>query len=230
MPVLLQAGRVVLLCVAAGCRCDSQVAQKPNEDYDTAERRQRAALEMDHWVRAGVERTGDLVASLGLRPGDVVADIGTGVGYLLPYLAARVGPQGAVIAEDIFPDFLAKAQEKIDAAGWRNVRTVLGSERDPKLPANQLDVALLLDTYHHLNYPTETLRHIRRALKVRGQLIIVEYYRSRKHPSASDEDLRSHIRLDRDEVVAEVSAHGFRLAKQYDHLPHEYVLMFGRTK
>ena len=91
-------------------------------------------------------------------------------------------------------------------------------------------MALLLDTYHHLNYPAETPRHIRQALKIRGQLIIVKYYRSRKHPGASDEDLRTHIRLDRDEVVTEVSAHGFRLAKQFDHLPYEYVLMFGRTK
>jgi ubiquinone/menaquinone biosynthesis C-methylase UbiE len=217
----------VILCGLACC-CHAQVAVKANQDYATPALRQKAAAEMGHRVRPSVERTAALVASLGLRPGDTVADIGTGVGYLLPHLVARVGAFGAVIAEDIHPDFLAQAQEKIKAAGWRNVRTVLGTERDPRLPVGQLDVALLLDTYHHLNYPAPMLQHIARALRPRGRLIIVEYYRSRKHPGASDEDLRTHIRLDRDEVVAEVAAQGFRLLKQFDHLPHEYVLMFTK--
>jgi ubiquinone/menaquinone biosynthesis C-methylase UbiE len=183
---------------------------------------------MGHSVRPLVERTAELVASFGLRHGDAVADIGTGVGYLIPYLVARVGVFGSVIAEDIYPDFLAQAQQRSTAAGWQNVRTVLGTEQDPKLPAGQLDAALLLDTYHHLNYPVPILQQIARALKPHGRLIIVEYYRSRKHPGASDDDLRAHIRLDRDEVVAEVEAQGFRLARRFDHLPHEYVLTFSK--
>jgi hypothetical protein len=56
----------------------------------------------------------------------------------------------------------------------------------------------------------------------------VEYYRSRHHPSATDEDLQAHIRLDRDAVVSEVSGSGFRLTKTFDHLPYEYVLEFGK--
>lgn len=220
--------RLVILFLAASCWCVCQVARNANEDYGTDAMRQKAAWEMDHWVRPSVEHTTDLMSSLELRPGDAVADIGTGVGYLLPYLVARVGARGSVIAEDIYPDFLAKAQERISAAGWKNVRTVPGTEHDPKLPLARLDVALLLDTYHHLNYPAEMLRHIRRALKPDGRLVIVEYYRSRKHPGASAEDLRTHIRLDRDEVVAEVQANKFHFVRQFDHLPHEYVLMFSK--
>lgn len=219
-----------MLLFAAVCWCSGQVAQKANEDYDTAAMRQRAALEMDHWVRPSVEHSSELIASLGLRPGSTVADVGTGVGYLLSYLVASVGPQGTVIGEDIFPDFLSKAQEKIKAAGWLNVRTVLGTERDPKLPPSQIDVVLVVDTYHHLNYPIEMLKNVRRGLKPRGQFIIVDYYRSRTHPGTSIEDLREHIRLDRDEVVAEVSAQDFRLVRQFDHLPHEYVLVFEKKR
>jgi SAM-dependent methyltransferase len=220
--------RILILFAGVSCCCYSQVALKPNEDYLTPERRERAAFEMSHQVRPAVEHTSELVASLGLRPGETVADIGTGVGYLLPYLVGIVGARGAVVAEDIYPDFLARAQEKIDAAGWHNVRTVLGTEDNPKLGVSQFDTVLVLDTYHHLNYPERMLQHIRRALKPRGRLIIVEYYRSRKHPGASDEDLRSHLRLDRDDVAGEVSAQGFHLSRQFDHLPYEYVLIFGR--
>jgi SAM-dependent methyltransferase len=219
--------RLILLVLAVGWS-SAQVAQKANQDYETAPLRQRAAFEMGHWVRPSVEHTSELVASLGLRQGDTVADIGTGVGYLLPYLVGVVGVRGVVIGEDIYPDFLAKAQEKVTAAGWQNVRTVLGTEDDPKLGMARLDMALLLDTYHHLNYPAPLLRRIRQALKPGGRLVIIEYYRSRKHPGASDEDLRSHIRLDRDEVAAEVAGQGFHLSRQFDHLPHEYVLIFGK--
>ena len=220
--------RLALLFFAAGLCSHSQVAQKANEDYLTPERRERAAFEMSHWVRPRVEHISELVASLGLQPGETVADIGTGVGYLLPYLVSAVGAQGTVIGEDIFPDFLDKAQARIDDAGWRNVHLMLGTEDNPKLGISQLDMALLLDTYHHLNYPARMLQNVRRALKARGRLVIVEYYRSHPHPGATEEDLRSHIRLDRDDVVKEVSSQDFRLSKQFDHLPHEYILIFSR--
>lgn len=219
--------RIALLFLLAEC-CAAQVASKANEDYDTAERRQHAASEMTHRIRPSVEHTAELVESMGIGATDAVADVGTGVGYLIPYLLAKVGPFGSVFAEDIFPDFVAQVQEKIKAAGWRNVRAVLGTELDPKLPPARFDVAIVLDTYHHFNYPVQMLQHIRTALKPKGRLIIIEYYRSRHHPGASDEDLQSHLRLDRDGVVAEVSAHGFHLTKSFDHLPYEYVLNFAR--
>jgi len=159
---------------------------------------------------------------------DAVADVGTGIGYLIPYVLPKVGPFGSIFAEDIYPDFVAAVQEKIKAAGWRNVSAVLGTEQDPKLPPAQFDVAIVLDTYHHFNYPAQMLRHIQTALKPKGRLIIIEYYRSRHNPGATDEDLQSHLRLDRDGVVAEVSAHGFHLTKSFDHLPYQYVLDFAK--
>jgi ubiquinone/menaquinone biosynthesis C-methylase UbiE len=205
------------------------VAQKANEEYQTSRGRQRAAAEMDNPNRESAEETSRLMASLKLKRGDAVADVGTGAGHLLSYIVEYVGTQGSVEAEDIFQDFLTLAEEKVRAAGWRNVHTVLGTEKDPRLGLLRLDVALVVDTYHHLNYPIPILQHIRGALKPNGRLIIVDYYRSRKHPRASDEDLRAHIRADRDEVVAEVAAQGFGLMAQFDHLPNEYVLVFVKT-
>ena len=217
---------IVTLCLLAVLPAAAQVATKANEEYRTKAKREKAAREMDHPIRPKVEQSARLMASLPLRPGDVVADIGTGVGYMLPYLVAAVGSSGRVIAEDIHPDFVARIREKIQENRWSNVTAVLGTPRDPRLPAGAADVALVLDVYHHLDYPAEMLAQIRRALKPGGRLIVVDCYRSRKHPGATDEDLREHVRLDRDEVIREVQAGGFRLVSHFDHLPHLYVLVF----
>ena len=213
----------------------AQVATDANEEYRTPALREKAASEMGSSLRGALRRSGPLVDSLGLRAGDSVADVGTGVGQLLPYIVKRIGSSGTILAVDIYPEFLDKVRKRIAAAGWQNVRPVLGTERDPKLPENELDAAILLDTYHHLNYPEATMLGVRRALKSGGRLFIIDYYRSRPNPQANLDQVRRHVRLDRDDVVKEIEAQGFRLTKQWDHLPFgwtqtpfEYVLVFEK--
>jgi ubiquinone/menaquinone biosynthesis C-methylase UbiE len=212
--------------ILAGIAVVALCAQSPNDEYRTAELRRKAITEMEHPIRPKVERTDVLVRSLGIRAGETVADIGGGSGYLLPHLVAAAGPHGAVIVEDIHDEFLAHARRKAAAAGWGNVRTVLGTAVDPGLPAGTVDTALVLDAYHHFDHPRPMLDQIWAALKPGGRLLVVDYYRSRKHPGAADADLKRHIRADRDDVIREVTERRFRLVRHFDHLPHEYVLTF----
>ena len=218
---------VVYGCLMA-CTLAAQVATTANAEYRTPDQRAKAASEMDPWIRGSVQRSDALVDSLGLHAGETIADVGTGVGHLLPYIVRRIGSSGTIFAVDIYPDFVARTRERIAAEGWRNVHALLGTDHDPKLPANQVDGAILLDTYHHLDYPGATMRGVRRALKSGGRLFIIDYYRYRKHPAANPEMLRRHIRLDRDDVVKEVRAEGFHLTTQFDHMPFMYVLVFEK--
>ena len=226
---------VVVCALLMAVTSVAQVATTANEEYRTPALREKAASEMGSNFRGALERSGALVDSLDLHAGDTVADVGTGVGHLLPYLLKRIGSSGTIFAEDIYPEFLDKVRKRIAAAGWRNVYPVLGTERDPKLPANQLDAAILLDTYHHLNYPQAMMRGVRRALKPGGRLFVIDDYRSRANPSATLEEVRRHIRLDRDDVVKEIEPEGFKLTKQWDHMPFSwtqtsfmYVLVFEK--
>ena len=104
----------------------------------------------------------------------VIADAGSGVGYMLPYLSRAAGPSGKVLAQDIHDDFLAKAAEKADREKLSNVQFIKGTEAEPNLPENAVDVILALDSYHHYNYPERMLAAFRKSLRDGGRLVIVE--------------------------------------------------------
>ena len=59
-------------------------------------------------------------------------------------------------------DLLGK---NISARHLTNVREVLGTPDDPKLPKNSVDLVLLVDVYHEFSEPEKMLDHIRDSLK-----------------------------------------------------------------
>ena len=125
-----------------------------------------------------------------------------------------------MFGEDIQTDFLDRAKAK----HVPNTELILGTTTDPKLPPNSVDVALVLDVYHHFDYPDKMLAAIRSALKPGAHLVIVDYYKSAS-PSPG------HIRLERDEVAAEIERNGFHLLSEREHIPKtQYMLTFEKTR
>ncbi len=124
--------------------------------------------------RVKEEATNRLVPLLGLKPTDVVADVGAGTGYFSFLLSAAV-PQGKVYAEDIQQQMLdVIAARKAKGAG-ANIIPVLGGIADPRLPANSIDLILMVDVYHEFSYPREMGQAMVRALKPGGRIALVEY-------------------------------------------------------
>ena len=211
-----------LICCSAAF---SQVATKANEGYQTKEGRENVARTLADATRDEKQRPRDIVDAMGLKPGNKVADVGTGVGFMLPYLSHAVGEKGVVYAEDISNDFLDKAKLKMRAQSLNNVAFVLGTDRDPKLPADTLEGVLLLEVYHHFDYPEEMLSRIRDSLLSDGRLVIADYY---KRPDAMPGGrAMEHIRLDEDDVIKEVEANGFKLASKHELVPKQmYMAIF----
>ncbi len=125
--------------------------------------------------RVDEERPDLLHEMLRLGPGQVVADIGAGTGYHAWRMAARVGPTGRVYAVDIQPEMLTLLARNGQQRGLTNVIGVLGTLTDPKLPADALDLALMVDVYHEFDHPYEMLAAIVRALKPGGRVAFVEF-------------------------------------------------------
>jgi ubiquinone/menaquinone biosynthesis C-methylase UbiE len=201
----------------------SQVATNANKNYTTKEGREGVAKNLANPDRDKTQKPEAVTAALDLRPGMTVVDIGTGIGYMLPYLSQAVGASGKVLGEDIQSDFLDKAKARVATAKLVNVSLILGTETDPKLPAASADVEMILDVYHHFDYPDKMLAALSRGLKPNGHLVIVEYYKFNSPPGPD------HIRLDRDDVVKEIGNNGFRLLSKNDHITeNQYLLTFVR--
>jgi ubiquinone/menaquinone biosynthesis C-methylase UbiE len=196
----------------------AQVADDANKSYKTKEGRDKVAATLDDPHRDGRQKPDELVAAMNIKPGMTVADIGTGTGYMLPFLSKAVGPKGKIFGEDIQTDFLDRAKAK----NVPNVQFILGTTTDPKLPPNSVDIALVLDVYHHFDYPDKMLAAISSALKPGAHLVIVDYYKSAS-PSPG------HIRAERDDVAKEIESNGFHLLSKRDHIPQtQYMLTFEK--
>lgn len=203
---------LILLC----CSLSAQVAEKANEGYKTPEARARVGSTLAAADRDARQKPKELVAAMGLKPGMSVADVGTGVGYMLPFLSEAVGAGGKVFAQDIFPDFLDKARQRVATEKLTNVQFVLGTTDDPKLPANSLDAILMLDVYHHIDYPAKVLANLRKALKPDGHLVIVEYHKN--ETAMANGRALEHVRLGEEDAEREIESNGFRLLSRHDHV------------
>jgi ubiquinone/menaquinone biosynthesis C-methylase UbiE len=163
------------------------------------------------------------IDALELRAGDVVADVGAGSGYMSVRLAKRVGATGKVYATDIQPEMLALLERRLARDKVTNIVPILGAADDPKLPANALDLELLVDVYHEFANPQTMLRGMRRALKPSGRLVLLEY---RKEDPAVP--IREDHKMSVAEAKLEVEAEGFTLSRVDRRLPRQHILVFTR--
>ena len=162
---------------------------------------------------------------LRIPKGAAVADIGAGSGYMTIRLAKIVGPMGKVYASDIQSGMLTLLQQNLTRAKVDNVTPVLGTIDDPKLPAESIDLAIMVDVYHEFSEPQKMLQRIKESLKPDGRLVLLEY-------RAEDPNvpiLRDH-KMSKAQVKQELEHEGFRQSRVYDDLPWQHLFIFTKQK
>jgi predicted methyltransferase len=117
-----------------------------------------------------------VVRLLGIKSGMTVADIGAGSGYYVVRLSPIVGPRGLIIAQDVVPEYLRGLRSRVRDLGLQNVVISLGEPHDPRLPADSLDVAILVHMYHEIAQPYGLLYNLVPALKPGARVGIVDAY------------------------------------------------------
>jgi ubiquinone/menaquinone biosynthesis C-methylase UbiE len=171
--------------------------------------------------REAEEQPEKALDALNLKPAMVVADIGAGVGYMSLRMARRVSK---VYANDLQPEMLDQLRKNAAKAGVSNVVTVLGDFNDPKLPANTMDLVLLVDVYHEFSQPQQMLRKIRETLKPDGRLVLLEY-------RAEDPNVPiiAEHKMTVAQVKAELEAEGFLLQPVIETLPRQHILILTKA-
>lgn len=179
---------------------------------------------LDRHDRESEEHPDQAIDALNLKPGMIVGDVGAGTGYMSLKMAKRVGPTGKVYSEDIQPEMLRLLRQNAVKAKMTNVETVLGTESDPKLPAGQLDLILLVDVYHEFSQPQKMLRGMREALKPDGRLVLLEY--RKEDPNIP---IRPEHKMSVEEVRTELGAEGFRMDQVIETLPRQHILILKKA-
>lgn len=163
-----------------------------------------------------------MLVELGLKPGMAVCDMGCGNGYYSLPMANLVTGTGKVYAVDIQIEMLQELKARAEQAGIQNVEPIQGDLDDPKLPAGELDIVLMVDVYHEFSHPEEMLAAIRKALKPTGLVALVEF---------RGEDPRVPIKplhkMTKEQILKEYTANGFKLVKEFDGLPIQHLMFLG---
>src|SRR4051812_22684674 len=160
---------------------------------------------------------------LKIEKGATVADVGAGSGYMTVKLSKKVGAQGKVYANDIQQGMLDLLNKRLARSKITNVTTVLGTQDDPRLPPEALDLVIMVDVYHELSQPQVMLGRIRGSLKPGGRLVLLEY---RKEDP--DVPIRPEHKMSVADAKLEVEAEGFKLTKTNEDLPRQHILIFTR--
>ncbi len=179
---------------------------------------------LDREERDREEQPEKALAALHLRPGMFVGDVGAGTGFYSIRIAQLVSPNGKVFANDIQPLMLERLRKNAAAHNINNIETVLGTESNPNLPVNSLDLVVMVDVYHELSRPQRMLDYIHDALKADGRLVLLEF--RKEDPTVP---IRLEHKMSVDEVKAEVTPEGYQFEKVSDILPWQHIIFFRKA-
>lgn len=183
----------------------------------------QAAEWLERPEREKEERPDLLLPALKLKHGDAVADIGCGSGYYTRRLASAVGTNGVVYAVDIQQEMLDILTNKLAAEKVFNVKPVLGTENDPKLPPGKVDLILLVDVYHEFDQPFEMTQAMVRGLKRGGRLVFVEFRgEDKKVP------IKAVHKMTEAQVRKEMSLHALEWVETNPALPWQHIIVFRK--
>jgi ubiquinone/menaquinone biosynthesis C-methylase UbiE len=166
----------------------------------------------------------EVLETLGIIEGSVVADIGAGTGYFTGLLSIQVGEGGRVYAVDIDQAMLDHIATRHDVAPDR-VEYVLARPDDPRLPAGEIDLIVLVNTWHHIPKRPKYLQKLAAALSPAGRVAIIDFHAGELPVGPPPGD-----KVGRDTVVAEFEKAKWTLAAESVMLPYQYFLVFHPPK
>jgi ubiquinone/menaquinone biosynthesis C-methylase UbiE len=174
-------------------------------------------------ARDAWQKPHEVIEALALKSGERLADIGAGSGYFAVRFARHVGAGGRVFAVDVSKDMITHLETQAKAAGVSNVETILAPPDDPRLPDASVDRVFFCDVWHHVDDQAGYLEKLKKALRPGGEIVMIDFHK-RDLPVGPP----TAMKIAREDLVAQMESHGFRLAREHTFLPYQYFLVFTR--
>jgi SAM-dependent methyltransferase len=113
-------------------------------------------------------------------------------------------------------------QQKMD-----NIVGVVCKADSAELPPDSIDLVFICDTYHHFEFPHKTMRSVRKALKPKGHVVLIDFHRI---PGKSTEWAMGHVRAGQEVFTKEIVDAGFKqIEENKDLLKESYFLRFEKV-
>lgn len=167
------------------------------------------------------ENTKLAIEKMQLTPQSVVADIGAGTGYYTFAIAAKIN-EGKIFAVEIQDEMIKYLNDKKISKGIKNIDVIKGIDKSPNLPEKSVDLAIMVDVYHELEFPHEMLQAIKRSLKTDGKILLLEF--KAEDPSIA---IRPHHKMSVKQANKEMVANGFKLVYDGEFLPIQHFLLYN---
>jgi len=155
--------------------------------------------------------------AVGVAPGMVVGEAGAGDGYFTLPMARRVGPAGAVYANDISRRQLDSLAANARRDGLANIHVVEGAVDDPLFPRQDLELVVVVHAFHDFSRPVEWLVNLKKYLRPGAAVAIIDV-----DPTQGRRD--SHF-WPRERILGYAASAGFEKTKLLDDISEHLIIV-----
>ena len=159
-----------------------------------------------------------VIEALKVKADDRVCDLGSGSGLFTRPMARKANGKGVVYAVDIDPELLKHVERAAQEQKLANIKPILASETDPKLP-EPVDLITIIDTLHHIGNQAEYLKGLKKYLRPGGRIAVIDF--SRDWPAGHEKMIYTVNDLD-----GWMTAAGFKRVEQHDFLDNNFFVVY----
>ena len=150
-----------------------------------------------------------------------VADIGSGTGYFAIRIAQFANKVIAIDIDERFLEYIEERKLEIADSIAARIVTRLTNEDNPSLLANEVDVALLVNTYPFIDNRPSYFSKVKNGLRNKGKLVILDYKKGNIPVGPPNE-----IKISPEEVFAELRLAGFKeFSIDEKSLEYQYIII-----